>query len=167
MGDLTKNLSWHEMDCKDGTKVPQKYRQNATNIANKVQAVCDALDAQKVIVTSAYRTPLHNNFVGGVPTSSHLEAKAIDFYLIKDGTVMNPQMVGMWIKAGDYEGGLGIYDTFTHLDIGAKRVWNKSSVVSDDNLSEYESGIIRKDHFSFMQWLEYYMKKLFSKWQWS
>lgn len=163
MGDLTKNISWAEMACKDGTPVPDQLKENARKIANRVQTLADVLGAEKIILTSAFRTPLHNNFVGGVPTSTHLEAKAIDFYLIKGGTVMNPQLVGHYIAKGDYDGGLGIYNNFTHLDIGSKRMWNKSDAISDDNLSEYESGVIRKGYFTLWDWMVYHFNAIFKR----
>ena len=40
---LTKNFSLAEFDCKDGTKVPEKYIKNAQEVANNLQALRDYL----------------------------------------------------------------------------------------------------------------------------
>lgn len=81
-----------------------------------------------VQVNSGYRCEAHNARVGGVPRSRHMtgEAADLDPMFPRDVT---PRMLLEFInehlgERGDYQGGLGIYPTFVHLDIGSRSRWN-------------------------------------------
>ena len=69
-----------------------------------------------IIVNSGYRCASHNRNVGGSPTSQHLEGKAADI-LVKGGFVSPKKLAAMAEKYGF--GGIGIYDTFIHVDTRA------------------------------------------------
>ena len=69
---------------------------------------------------SGYRTEESNRSVGGSENSWHLKGKAADIVLwdvpVKD----------LYMKARKLRrGGVGLYDTFIHLDVGKPRSWEK------------------------------------------
>lgn len=65
---------------------------------------------QPVTINSGCRCPEHNKAIGGSPRSQHLLGRAADF-VVKD---VSPQEVQKFLK--DHKGGLGEYETFTHVD---------------------------------------------------
>lgn len=66
-------------------------------------------------VNSGYRCPAHNEAVGGSPKSQHVEGTAADIVI----TGYAPDVVARYASAipAFRNGGIGIYDTFTHLDV--------------------------------------------------
>lgn len=75
-----------------------------------------------VIVHCVNRCKEHNEKVGGVPKSLHIEGKACDFH-VKGLTI--PELHAIAITSEDiFTGGIGLYDTFVHVDIGSKRYWD-------------------------------------------
>lgn len=79
MGDLSKNFSKHEFDCKDccGQADIQK------ELINRLQAVRNEL-GRAIIITSGYRCITKNKAVGGGPYSSHLYGFAADIAVPND-----------------------------------------------------------------------------------
>ena len=75
-------------------------------------------------VNSAYRTPAHNEKVGGVKNSQHAKHKAVDLHI--DSQEMGDFIEKYAIDLGI--GGVGRYNTFIHLDTGRRRYWDKRSV---------------------------------------
>lgn len=72
-------------------------------------------------VYSGRRCPEHNQEVGGAKRSQHLIGNAADIAV--DG--VDPFSVAQVADTvlGSDRGGVGIYDTFTHVDIRAGRPW--------------------------------------------
>lgn len=113
----TKNLSWKELACKDGTPYPYEWRKTRAielgELFEYIRALCGG---RAIKVVSAYRTVSYNKTVGGVANSQHLFGRALDlqppegvsmnrFYHIIADTPMS-----MALK------GLGRYDNFIHID---------------------------------------------------
>ena len=74
-----------------------------------------------ITLNSAYRSPAYNKSVGGAKKSMHTERKAID---VQWGTTSVQGRVDMIQKAIDAGfSGIGTYNNFMHVDIGAKRQW--------------------------------------------
>ena len=73
-----------------------------------------------LVVTSGYRTPAHNARIETAARNSmHLYGYAAD--LVAPG--YDPRAVAL--AASFYaQGGIGLYDRFTHLDVWKVRVWN-------------------------------------------
>jgi uncharacterized protein YcbK (DUF882 family) len=79
-----------------------------------------------ITVNSAYRSPKHNDLVGGSKNSQHLLGNAADIAIkgVPSGEVADA--IEFLIEMGLMkEGGLGRYNTFTHYDIrGTKARWD-------------------------------------------
>ena len=78
-----------------------------------------------VTINSGYRSPAHNSAVGGVSSSQHLYGRAAD--IVVDGA--SPLLVGQIAEYYlDRRGGIGVYQTFTHVDTRAIRSrWDQRS----------------------------------------
>jgi len=73
-----------------------------------------------VIINSGYRCRVHNANVGGAPNSQHRFGKAADFVV---RGVPAPEVFAMLDR--DWQGGLGRYASFTHIDTrGARARWS-------------------------------------------
>jgi len=79
-----------------------------------------------VTINSAYRSPVYNRQIGGVPTSQHLGGKAADIVISEVTPSDVADAIEFLIEVGLMkEGGVGRYDTFTHYDIrGTKARWD-------------------------------------------
>ena len=124
IGQLTKNFHADEFKCKDGTPVPDEYRNNLIELATNLQVLRDVLK-RPIQITSGYRSPAHNKKVGGASKSSHLTAKAADIKV--EG--LKPSQVKIQIeeliKRGMMKnGGIGLYASWVHFDISEPRRWN-------------------------------------------
>lgn len=73
-----------------------------------------------VIITSAYRSALHNARVGGAPKSMHKQGRAFDIVLAGHN---RSDLVSQAKQAGFT--GFGYYNTFLHVDTGRARRWGK------------------------------------------
>jgi uncharacterized protein YcbK (DUF882 family) len=71
------------------------------------------------VVTSWLRTVEGNRKSGGSATSFHLQGAAVDFYCPK----LSANNLGVIFH--DWSGGLGIYLSWIHCDIGPYRRWRK------------------------------------------
>ena len=72
--------------------------------------------------TSGYRSPEYNSKVGGSKKSQHMLGNAVDIVQTGLTTAQRQQFIQAAIDAGFTA--IGIYNTFTHLDIrGAKVAW--------------------------------------------
>ena len=120
---LTKNFQLSEFACNDGTPVPEKLVCNVALLANNLQALRDEL-GEPLIINSAYRTPSWNKKVGGAPQSMHLQAKASDLTTRTKTPKQLKAIILKLVKEGKMQdGGIGLYPSFVHYDIGPVRRW--------------------------------------------
>jgi uncharacterized protein YcbK (DUF882 family) len=117
---LTDNFSKSEFNCKCGCEMPNYVLDNIKLLAIQLQTIREYV-GQPIKINSAYRCELHNSIIGGVKTSQHILGKASDITIntftpdevvdVIENLLVN-EMLGSF-----YIGGLGRYNTFTHLDI--------------------------------------------------
>lgn len=110
---LSANFKVSEFVCKDGS--------DAVLVAPRLVMVLQSIRGHfgtAVTVNSAYRTPQYNEKVGGAAQSQHCYGTAADI-VVKGKT---PAQVAAYARSimPDW-GGVGIYDTFTHVDVRESR----------------------------------------------
>ncbi len=120
---LTKNFNIYEFTCKDGTLVPKNLINNAQELAENLQVIRDYIDSELTLV-SAFRTDSWNKKVGGAKNSEHKKAKAADLI----SKFLTPKQLHFiilkLIRIGKIkDGGLSLYPSFVHYDIGKSRRW--------------------------------------------
>ena len=114
---LSANFRVREFACSDGSD-PVFIDTELVKILQKIRNHF----GKSVTITSAYRTPGKNKAVGGTTYSQHLYGTAADIK-VKGVT---PKKVAAYAETLlKNKGGIGIYKTFTHVDVRAvKSRWN-------------------------------------------
>lgn len=122
---LTENFNSSEFDCKDGTKVPEKFMNNCKEVAENLQVLRNELGVPVTITGSGYRTPSHNKKVKGAKNSQHLTCSGADINAKGYTPIQLATKIEALIKEGKMkQGGIGIYPGFVHYDIrGTKARW--------------------------------------------
>jgi len=124
---LTENFNLSEFECKCGCSTPEFVKKNIIELAENLQVLRDIVG--KLDLTNAYRCKEHNADVGGAVNSQHLKGKAADI----KSSVMNSSEIAVAVddlmKNEKFKlGGIGIYNTFTHVDIrGSRARWSKTT----------------------------------------
>lgn len=109
--ELSKNFSSEEFTCHCGCGFDDVNYE----LIDILQRCRDILGVP-FKVTSGCRCEKHNRSIGGVDSSMHLEGKAADIKCSKQDE-LNQLLSQLKI-------GLGIYETFTHIDVrGRKARW--------------------------------------------
>jgi uncharacterized protein YcbK (DUF882 family) len=113
---LSANFKVREFACTDGSD-PIFIDSDLVSVLQKVRNHFGVA----VTITSAYRTPGRNKAVGGQAYSQHLYGRAADIKV----KGIAPTMVAAYVeKLMPKKGGIGIYSTFTHIDVrGTKARW--------------------------------------------
>ena len=96
------------------------------NIVPTLRVLDDLRDAIKmpIRITSSYRSSKYNSNCGGAPKSLHKEFKAIDFQVSGVNPTWLFKRLSRMREAGQFEGGLGLYKTFVHIDTrGYNATW--------------------------------------------
>lgn len=110
---------WSEV-TKGGTRIPENKAvvENVIAIAHLLEEVREQLGNRPITVTSWYRPPAVNRAVGGAPRSKHLTGGAVDIVVhgLSASRVQD-------ILRPTWKGGIGLANTFTHLDLGPERAW--------------------------------------------
>ena len=114
---LSTNFKVREFACSDGSD-PIFIDSELVTVLQKIRTHF----GKAVTVTSAYRTPPHNKSCGGTSYSQHLYGKAADIKV----SGVSPQTVAAYAeKLLPGNGGIGIYNTFTHIDVRTTQArWN-------------------------------------------
>ena len=108
---LTQNFSLYEfLSPKDEVPPSVEVVRNLRCLANRLQVTRDILQ-KPIKINSGYRSIQYNAKIGGTSNSFHIKGMAAD--IVIEG--MYPREVQEYLK--HWSGGLGSYDTFTHVDI--------------------------------------------------
>ena len=105
---LSTNFKVKEFACHDGSD-PIFIDSELVTILQKIRTHF----GKPVTITSAYRTPPHNSREGGTTYSQHLYGKAADIKIAG----VTPKKVADYAETLLDNGGIGIYNTFTHIDV--------------------------------------------------
>ena len=79
-------------------------------------------------LSSIYRAPQYNSCVGGKDASQHLKFTAADC-VVRNASPMALHEAALNVRArGDFMGGIGLYNSFVHIDVRGENVdWTKIS----------------------------------------
>ena len=105
---LSTNFRVKEFACTDGSD-PIFIDTELVTVLQKIREHF----GKPVTITSAYRTPSRNKEVGGTTYSQHLYGKAADIKI----SGVTPKKVADYAETLLDNGGIGIYNTFTHIDV--------------------------------------------------
>jgi uncharacterized protein YcbK (DUF882 family) len=118
---LSKNFSLSEFVCKDGSsEVIVDYR-----LIEGLQKLRDKLGRiMEITPNGGYRTKKWNEKCGGIDTSEHIEGKAGDLKVAG----LSPFDVAYVADSLKVFSGIGVYPTFTHVDVGDwKGYWRQDA----------------------------------------
>lgn len=113
---ITEHFTIGEMACKCGCNIPNDVYENLKLLCTKLEELRKEL-GKPITVISQYRCDKRNKAVGGAPKSQHKYGRAAD--LVVSG--MEPEEVAKVALKLKFKG-VGIYDTFCHVDI-RKSLW--------------------------------------------
>ena len=107
MGDITESFNRSEFECQCGECGLDTIDYE---LMVMLQHLRDKFGQLKI--TSGHRCEDHNTAVGGNPNSYHLQGRAADFQPLKADIIE----VASYIESLDWQHGLGVYNSFIHLD---------------------------------------------------
>lgn len=105
---LAKNFKVSEFKCNDGSDVVFI----SDELVSVLQNIRDHF-GKAVTINSGYRTPAYNKKVGGATYSQHMYGTAADISV----SGVSPSEVYKYADSILLKGGVGKYDTFTHVDV--------------------------------------------------
>lgn len=118
---LSDNFRVREFACNDGS--------DEVLIADELVDVLQEIRnhfGEAVNITSGYRTSAYNTKVGGAPRSQHIKGTAADIILSGDVDPLKVAQFAEFLMPD--RGGIGVYQTFTHIDIRETRSrWDSRS----------------------------------------
>lgn len=114
---LSPNFQLAEFMSPDTDEVPADVLENLKLLAEALEKV-RTIFGKEIVIDSGYRTEAHNKAVGGAPHSQHLLGKAADIKVVG----VSPREVQKTLN--NWDGGLGSYSSWTHLDLSTKRRWS-------------------------------------------
>ena len=117
---LSKNFKVREFKCNDGSDTVLI----SDKLVGLLQNIRDHFGAA-VTINSAYRTESYNKKIGGATKSQHVNGTAADI-VVKGAT---PLEVAQYVEhIMPDSGGIGVYQSFTHVDVRANRSrWDNRS----------------------------------------
>lgn len=132
----SKNLSWSELRCKDGTEYPQVWRDSrAIKLALMFETIRGCWN-RPIKINSAYRSESWNRKIGGARFSQHVQGRALD--MEPPNGIELDEFYKTILEFVDELGirGIGLYKTFVHVDIRPSDkliVWKGNGVKDSNN----------------------------------
>lgn len=118
MGDISRHFNRSEFRCKGCTADNPCERGGVDTVDVELVRTLEGIReyfGASVYINSGHRCPEHNAAVGGSPGSQHLLGRAADIRV--EG--VSPSQVASFL--GYLNGGVGEYQTFTHVDTRGRR----------------------------------------------
>ncbi len=118
---LGPHFALREFACRDGSDEVRV----APALIELLERIRAAAGGVPLVVSSGYRTPAYNQKVGGAPRSQHLLGTAADIWADGLSPLLAAQMAEAFLGE---RGGIGVYPTFTHVDVRPGRArWDSRS----------------------------------------
>lgn len=129
-----QHFKWHEFLVKGGahatnglnTDPPQELWENVLPLVRVLEEFRGQVGLP-VVLTSVYRSPKYNSSIGGATRSQHMAFTAADFKVVGAGAGGPSQWADRMRQirsSGLFEGGIGKYATFVHVDVrGTRADW--------------------------------------------
>ena len=114
MGDISKHFSRSEFACKCGCGFDAVDAKLLRDLEQVREALYDPHTEEDywIRINSGCRCPEYNESIGGSKKSQHLYGRAADFVVADT----DPRDVYEFCEDVIEPGGLGNYETFTHMD---------------------------------------------------
>ncbi|MEM8838832.1 MAG: D-Ala-D-Ala carboxypeptidase family metallohydrolase, partial [Pseudomonadota bacterium] len=131
-----QHFSWKEFLFKgashsvhrNNTDPPNRLFEKAITLARVLDEIRERIGG-RISLTSVYRSPDYNQSIGGASGSRHKEFDAADFKVIDagHGNTGDWAAVAKQLRSeGLFEGGIGIYNSFVHVDTRGHRAdWDE------------------------------------------
>ncbi len=121
-----EHFSWNELLYKgashsrhgSNTDPAQNLYGNVVPLVNMLEKIRSEIGAP-VRLLSVYRSPAYNSDINGAASSRHMRFDAADFHVVGAGHGNSGSWASIVKKLrdrGEFKGGIGIYDTFVHID---------------------------------------------------
>ena len=118
---VSKNFRLREFASKDGADEVLID----DDLLTLLEAIRSEAGDKANTINSGYRSPAHNKAVGGVSNSQHVKGTAADI-VVEDTDPLTVGQIAEYILGN--RGGIGVYQTFTHVDTRANRSrWDQRS----------------------------------------
>ena len=107
---LSKHFNEDEFKCRDGST-----HAIDVELIEGLERLRELAGNKPIHVNSGYRSPAYNKRIGGAPKSRHVLGKAADITI---AGFTPKQVAALAEKIPQFRnGGIGIYNTFTHVDV--------------------------------------------------
>ena len=116
---LSEHFALKEFACNDGSDTV-KVDTDLVELLETIRSVTGP-----IVINSAYRTESYNKKVGGATKSQHVVGTAADITISGFSPLQVAKIAECYLGNS---GGIGLYNTFTHVDVRAsKSRWNSTS----------------------------------------
>ena len=117
---LSPHFRVREFACRDGSDLV-KIDTDLVALLEQIRTAAGGA----VVINSGYRTAFYNQKVGGARYSQHLLGRAADIAVEGVSPLLAAQMAEYYLGS---HGGIGVYQTFTHVDTRTTRArWDQRS----------------------------------------
>jgi|GEM_PF-891690 len=130
-----QNFAYHEFLVKGGSNKTLKLNTDPPErLWANILPLVPVLDRLRtdigvpVVLTSVYRSPAYNAKIGGASRSQHMAFTAADLKVVGAGAGSTgdwANRIRQYRQSGMFEGGVGLYRTFVHVDVrGTRADWD-------------------------------------------
>jgi len=118
---LSEHFDASEFKCRCCGELHPGGKMPPVELVKYLEDIRAHFEGRPVHINSGYRCPKHNAAVGGASASRHMKGDAADLWI---ESVSPKEVYDFADGLIDVIGGVGMYDTFTHIDFrGFKARW--------------------------------------------